>query len=76
MLRILKGPQPKVGQNSGFDRKMLKRWGVSVGGPQEDLMLLHAIMRPQEYHSLSHIGGSETWAESWKAQFHAGKDDY
>jgi hypothetical protein len=65
-----------VWQNGGFDRGMLRRWGIVVACQNEDLMLLHAIMRPQEFHGLGHIAGAETWAEAHKAQFHSGKDEY
>lgn len=65
-----------VWQNGGFDRGMLRRWGVRVACKNEDLMLLHAIVRPQEFHGLGHVAGAETWAEAHKAQFHSDKDEY
>jgi hypothetical protein len=55
---------------------MLRRWGVRVACKNEDLMLLHAIVRAQEFHGLGHIAGAETWAEAHKAQFHSDKDEY
>lgn len=65
-----------VWQNGGFDRGVLRRWGVNVACRNEDLMLLHAIVRSQEFHGLGHIAGAETWAEAHKAQFHSDKDEY
>lgn len=77
VLRIL-GDETRacVWQNGGFDRGMLRRWGVRVACKNEDLMLLHAIVRPQEFHGLGHVAGAETWAEAHKAQFHSDKDEY
>lgn len=77
VLRIL-GDETRacVWQNGGFDRGMLRRWGVRVACKNEDLMLLHAIVRPQEFHGLGHVAGAETWAPAHKAQFHSDKDEY
>jgi hypothetical protein len=76
ILRILGDSSTKIWQNGGFDRGVLGEKGVRIGGPQEDLMLMHAIARPQEFHGLGFIAGAETWAESHKAKFSSEKDEY
>lgn len=42
----------KIGQNIKYDLTMLKRYGVSVGGPLFDTMLAHYLLQPDMRHNM------------------------
>ncbi len=43
----------KIGQNLKFDTRMLKKYGIEVGGSYFDTMIAHYLLQPDQRHNLN-----------------------
>ncbi|MDB6076351.1 MAG: polymerase, partial [Akkermansiaceae bacterium] len=55
---ILEGPAEKLGHNLKYDLSVLLHHGIAVEGPFVDTMLAHALVAPEQRHSMDYL--SET----------------
>ena len=51
----LEGEAEKVGHNLKYDLLVLRRHGVTVGGPLVDTMVAHYLVAPEEAHNLDDV---------------------
>lgn len=66
--RVLADPEiGKVFHHGNYDCTVMERlWGVRTYGFQDDTLIMHHTLYPDEKHSLAHVAFSYTYARIWK----------
>ncbi len=56
--KILSGPAEKIGHNLKYDLCVLQRHSIGTSGPYFDTMLAHALVHPEQRHSMDYLAES------------------